>query len=94
MKHGEGVLQITVGNMSYEKGNEEYKGSWVEDKMEGYGTYRYTSGAKYTGEWKANKHHGKGNLDSQNIPKIIPLNKLRGGEEGDSIKIKTHKSTK
>lgn len=39
MKHGEGTLLITVGNMSYEKGNEEYKGSWVEDEMSGFGTY-------------------------------------------------------
>lgn len=62
MKHGEGVLLITVGNMSYERGNEEYKGSWFEDKMEGYGTYKYTSGAKFTGEWKDNKHHGKGKI--------------------------------
>ena len=38
---------------------EQYEGNWVEDKMEGYGTYQYLSGAVYSGEWKNNMHHGK-----------------------------------
>jgi hypothetical protein len=40
---------------------EQYEGNWVEDKMEGYGTYQYLSGAVYSGEWKNNMHHGKVN---------------------------------
>lgn len=35
--------------------------------MHGYGTYLYTSGAKYTGEWKNNKHCGKGIYIQLNI---------------------------
>ena len=48
------------GTTVYEKGNEEYNGNWVKDKMEGYGVYKYTSGAIYSGEWKDNKHEGRG----------------------------------
>jgi hypothetical protein len=28
--------------------------------MEGHGVYKYANGAVYSGEWKNNKHHGKG----------------------------------
>lgn len=58
VKHGEGEL-IHAGATSHEKGNEEYSGTWNDDKMEGIGTYKYTSGAIYTGEWKDGKQHGK-----------------------------------
>jgi len=58
VKHGEGNL-THAGTTAHEKGNEEYRGTWVEDKMEGYGVYKYTSGAIYSGEWKDGKHHGK-----------------------------------
>ena len=27
--------------------------------MNGYGVYKYTSGAIYSGEWKDGKHHGR-----------------------------------
>lgn len=62
VKHGEGTL-VHAGSTAHEKGNEEYRGSWVEDKMEGYGIYFYTSGAIYKGDWKDNKHHGKGTYE-------------------------------
>jgi hypothetical protein len=39
---------------------EEYEGEWSNDKMNGYGVYKYASGAVYSGQWKNNKHHGKG----------------------------------
>jgi hypothetical protein len=58
VKHGEGVL-LHAGATSHEKGNEEYSGNWVNDKMEGYGVYKYTSGAIYSGEWRNGKQHGK-----------------------------------
>lgn len=58
VKHGEGTL-IHAGTTAHEKGNEEYRGSWVEDQMDGYGIYKYTSGAIYSGEWKDGKHHGR-----------------------------------
>lgn len=31
---------ILKGSTSYEAGNEEYQGSWVNDLMEGYGVYK------------------------------------------------------
>ena len=30
------------------------------DCNNGYGTYTYTDGGKYVGEWKNQKHHGQG----------------------------------
>lgn len=59
MKHGEGNL-THFGSMAREFGNESYSGSWANDKMEGYGVYKYTSGAIYYGDWKSNKQEGKG----------------------------------
>lgn len=62
VKHGEGTL-THAGTTAHEKGNEEYRGTWVEDKMEGYGVYKYTSGAIYSGEWRDGKHNGKVLID-------------------------------
>ncbi len=39
---------------------EEYEGEWSSDMMNGYGVYKYASGAMYSGNWKNNKHHGHG----------------------------------
>ena len=47
-KHGHGKLTF-AGTAASEFGNEEYEGDWEEDKMHGYGTYRFTSGSVYTG---------------------------------------------
>ena len=59
MKHGEGYL-VHAGLSDADGVREEYKGTWKEDQMDGFGIYKYISGAVYTGEWKENKHHGKG----------------------------------
>ena len=32
--------------------------------MHGYGVYKYTSGAVYSGEWKNNQHEGRVNFYS------------------------------
>jgi len=32
---------FSLGSTSYEAGNEEYRGSWHEDKMQGFGVYKY-----------------------------------------------------
>ena len=37
-----------------------YKGSFVDDKRVGFGTYVSPSGYEYDGEWKDNKRNGKG----------------------------------
>jgi hypothetical protein len=35
-------------------------GSWAEDKMDGQGTYHYSSGDIYTGGFRQGKKHGSG----------------------------------
>jgi hypothetical protein len=61
-KHGEGYLLHASSNIS-DITREEYKGSWKEDKMHGFGIYKYISGAVYTGEWVSNKQEGKGTYE-------------------------------
>ena len=39
---------------------ELYKGSFVDDKREGFGKYCHPDGYEYEGEWKNNKRNGKG----------------------------------
>ena len=34
--------------------------------MSRYGVYKYANGAIYRGEWKNNKHHGKGEYQFPN----------------------------
>lgn len=61
-KHGEGYL-VHAGNNINDVAREEYKGSWKNDMMDGFGVYKYISGATYTGEWVENKHQGKGTYE-------------------------------
>ncbi len=49
-----------AGTTATEFGNEEYEGDWSEDKLHGFGTYKFTSGAVYTGMWEEGKMCGKG----------------------------------
>lgn len=52
VKHGHGKITYpSVGGNSAnaELGAEDYEGDWDEDVMQGYGKYKYTSGANYTG---------------------------------------------
>lgn len=37
-----------------------YKGEYVDDKKEGYGTHRWADGRMYEGYWKKDKREGKG----------------------------------
>ena len=48
VKHGQGKITF-AGTTSNEFGNEEYEGDWVDDLMHGHGTYKFTSGAVYSG---------------------------------------------
>ena len=62
MKHGEGYLVHAAASL-HDVTREEYKGSWHEDKMHGFGIYKYISGAVYTGEWAHNLQEGKGTYE-------------------------------
>jgi len=59
VKHGHGKISF-AGTSSTDQGTEEYEGDWDEDLMHGYGTYKYTSGAVYTGQWNKGRQHGQG----------------------------------
>ena len=61
-KEGEGYLIHSSSTLN-DVTREEYKGSWHEDKMHGFGVYKYISGAIYTGEWVSGKHEGKGTYE-------------------------------
>lgn len=39
-----------------------YKGSWKENKKDGFGVEICSDGTKYEGEWKNDKRHGRGTL--------------------------------
>ena len=59
MKHGYGKAVYTG---VHGKGNEEYEGDWVDDKMHGYGRYQFTSGGVYTGQWHEGQMQGQGKI--------------------------------
>ncbi len=50
VKHGSGKIVFPTGS-STEHITEEYDGEWQDDLMHGFGTYKYTSGAHYSGQW-------------------------------------------
>lgn len=54
VKHGHGKITFQ-SMMTSGFGEEEYEGDWEDDMMHGYGVYKYTSGATYSGQW----HKGK-----------------------------------
>uniref|UniRef100_A0A7S2DHM1 MORN repeat-containing protein 5 n=1 Tax=Haptolina brevifila TaxID=156173 RepID=A0A7S2DHM1_9EUKA len=53
-RHGRGVFKDGPAE------EQTYEGEWVDDMMQGRGTFRYVSGAKYEGEFLGNKYHGHG----------------------------------
>jgi len=62
VKHGHGKITFPTATVASTQpsdlGVEDYAGDWVEDVMHGYGVYRYTSGAVYSGQWHEGKQHG------------------------------------
>ena len=54
-RHGHGKFTHSLSGLT-----EEYEGEWNNDQIEGYGVYKYLSGAKYEGNWAKNRHHGQG----------------------------------
>ena len=51
-KHGYGVYEWADGS--------EYKGSWLENNIDGEGEYTWPDGRKYKGQWKNNMPNGSG----------------------------------
>ncbi|PRP86550.1 hypothetical protein PROFUN_05188 [Planoprotostelium fungivorum] len=71
-KHGRGI---------WEEGDNQYSGDWKDDKMHGFGTFRYQSGAIYEGEWTDNKYEGKGKYkfpDGSSYEGAFRENKMHG----------------
>ncbi|KAI4807482.1 hypothetical protein KUCAC02_027288 [Chaenocephalus aceratus] len=56
-RHGKGVVYFKQG-----KKTSWYKGDWVKNNREGWGTRCYPSGNTYSGEWKNNLRHGEGSM--------------------------------
>ena len=44
------MINLSVGDV--------YEGNWQQDLMHGDGTYKFTSGAIYVGQWIKGKRHG------------------------------------
>lgn len=56
-------LKSGIGKMLYPNGD-VYEGEWVDNKMQGEGTYTYKkTGDIYSGSWVADKKHGQGSYE-------------------------------
>jgi len=51
-RHGQGTYYYASGMT--------YRGTYVYNQMEGYGTFTWEDKQRYEGEWKASKQHGQG----------------------------------
>ena len=51
-----GVLRRTARRLRFADGD-VYDGSYVEDSMQGHGTYTYVEGDIYSGEFREGKKH-------------------------------------
>lgn len=65
VKEGHGKLTHAFANTKIPL-TEEYEGEWSNDMMNGYGVYKYASGATYSGNWKNNRHYGHGVYEMAN----------------------------
>ena len=61
-RHGQGVMTLGAGAGAGSAPAAYYKGSWVDDEMEGLGERRYASGRVYVGEFRAGEPEGRGKL--------------------------------
>ncbi len=50
--HGRGIFYYANGS--------KYKGDWVNDKKQGWGTYDWQDGSRYEGQWNGDYMHGQG----------------------------------
>ena len=54
--HGEGTYKWPDGRM--------YKGSYINDKKDGFGVYSYPDKRQYSGQWSNGVQHGEGTFRS------------------------------
>ena len=52
--------KLRQGQGSYEAPLESYTGTWLNDKQDGEGVYKFNSGAVYSGSFKEGCFHGNG----------------------------------
>ena len=52
-------------------GGASYKGQWLDDQRQGFGTEVTPDGTKYEGEWANNKRHGRGTFFVKKGKKFI-----------------------
>lgn len=63
------------------KMDKSYTGSYVDNKMEGFGVMQWTDGRRYRGFWKEDMKHGYGiqaNADGSSVSGTFIDNKLFG----------------
>ncbi|MGH1384774.1 phospholipid carrier-dependent glycosyltransferase [Kordia sp.] len=62
-----------------------YWGAWENDKRNGFGTYVWEDGQKYTGQWKNDVRHGKGTVSFKNGERLEGA-WIKGKLNGEVIK--------
>lgn len=67
------VLPLITRFGTYKSSNDTvvYSGQFCYDKMDGQGTYRFTDGRVFTGEWQGGQMHGKGEMMWANNSKYV-----------------------
>lgn len=78
-----GYAEVTAkikGSLAY-----EYKGYYVDGKMEGTGTLTWADGSYYRGGWKANQPHGIGRFYDARVDKSYNGHWREGCPAGDFL---------
>ena len=82
-RHGQGVM--TLGRVRTGDGDSPdafYKGSWVDDEMEGQGERRYANGRVYAGNFRAGEPEGRGKLVSEDGENVYEGDFMGGMRHG------------
>ena len=53
-------VKVREGKGSYTSASESFEGMWAADRQEGEGTYKFNSGAVYTGSFSQGAFQGQG----------------------------------
>ena len=60
--HGVHIWYLIRDEESHYALRNYYEGNFVNGRRNGFGTFYYSSGTKYIGEWKEDQKHGKVHL--------------------------------